>query len=165
MKKAQKDWKFYIGISCLVMSCILPLLGLIVPFLHLSLAVSSIIIGILTIGGPEILILLAVAFLGKETLTFIKQKVFAFFKRKKTIKPVSKFRYYFGLSILLASGIPLYLDAYFPHWLPDDKKIHYFVLVFSDLVFVSSFFILGDNFWEKFKNLFIYNDDQLTKKL
>ena len=155
--KIHKDWKYYVGLTCLILSVGLPLFGFTVPFLGLHPAFTAILIGFLTIGGPEVMILLAVLFLGKETLSYYKQKIYkCLFKRRK-YKPVSRFRYYFGLIIFFASPTPLYLNAYGEHLLPADEHLRHFILMGADLAFVLSFFILGGNFWEKFKSLFIWN--------
>jgi hypothetical protein len=64
----KKDWRFYTGIAALVLALVLPLLGLAVPLLGLPTAVSAVLIGGLVAGGPEVMLVLAAAFLGKETL-------------------------------------------------------------------------------------------------
>ena len=155
--KIHKDWRYYVGMTCLVLSLGLPLFGFAVPFLDLHAAFAAILIGFLTIGGPEVMILLAVLFLGKETLSYYKQKIYTCLFKRRKYKPVSKFRYYFGLVIFFASPTPLYLNAYGEHLLPADETFRHFILMGSDLAFVLSFFILGGNFWEKFKSLFIWN--------
>lgn len=141
----------------LCLSLILPLFGIVIPFLGLPVAWTTVIIGMLTIGGPEVMIALAVIFLGKETLAYLKQKFFKLFKRTKPWKPVSKLRYYLGLVIFLGSIIPLYLNAYWTEVLPSDETTRHMVLMAGDLAFVCSFFILGGNFWDKFKSLFIWD--------
>lgn len=110
----------------------------------------------LTIGGPELLVIFAVALLGKEVYNYYKEKAFRWFKSKRKPKPVSKVRYYIGLAIMIGSALPLYLDAYAPMIMPSDQSARYYVLVAADFVFVLSFFVLGGKFWEKFKKLFIW---------
>ena len=43
--------RFYLGLACLALSLILPLFGLLVARLPLSLAAKATIIGLLTVGG------------------------------------------------------------------------------------------------------------------
>ncbi len=155
--KIHKGWKYYIGMTCLIFSLGLPAFGFAIPFMGLQPTLAAILVGFLTIGGPEVMIFLAVLFLGKETLSYYKQKLYkCFFKRRK-YEPVSKFRYYFGLVIFFASPTPLYFNAYGAQFLPADEHLRHFILMGADLAFVLSFFILGGNFWEKFKSLFIWN--------
>ena len=60
--------RFTLGLAFLALSLILPLFGLLVARLPLSLAVKATIIALLTVGGPELLGILAVVCLGKENL-------------------------------------------------------------------------------------------------
>ena len=75
--------RFYLGLSCFVLSWILPLFGFLVARLDLPLGVRATIIGLLTVGGPEILGILAVVCLGKENLIVIKDKILAFLRLLK----------------------------------------------------------------------------------
>ncbi|QVL56708.1 MAG: transporter suffix domain-containing protein [Simkaniaceae bacterium] len=149
MKPLKKDWKYYLGMTFLILSFLIPAIGFIFPFLGLPTALAAALLGVFTVGIPEVMILLAVLLLGKETFNYYKNKIF---KRKYPPKPVSKFRYYFGLVIFLASPIPLYMNGYSPDLLPEGGR-HY-ILIAGDLAFVLSFFILGGGFWEKIKALF-----------
>ena len=121
------------------------------------MAAKAGIIAVLSIGGPEIMVILAVICLGKESITAIKNHIKGFFRLKRPPKPVSKWRYYFGLFVMFGSATPLYMSAYFPGALPKDDTLRFLVAVSGDLLFVLSFFILGANFWEKFKRLFVWN--------
>ena len=152
-----KDWKFYTGITFLILSLIFPLFGFFVPLLDLPTPIEVAIITALTVGGPELMIMFAAAFLGKETYIYIKGKVRAFFRRKKKSKSVGMTRYYIGLFIFLMSPTLLYFNAYWPEIMPQDATARYYLLVSGDLAFVLSFFIMGASFWEKFKRLFIWN--------
>lgn len=156
--KLQKNWKYYTGIICFILAFFLPLLGFLVPKLGLSPGANATIITILTVGGPEVMMILAAILVGKKTFQLIKAKIFSLFRRKAPLKPIGKTRYYIGLIVLIGSGIPLYLHGYFPNTLPYEigsTERLYLLLVF-DLIFVSSFIILGGQFWDKFKALFVY---------
>ena len=162
--KLTKDWKYYTGMSCMVCSLILPLMGFLVPLLDLPVPITAGIIGALAVGGPEIMILLGVLLLGKKTAQYYKEKFFAFFKRRPgPHKKVSKGRYYFGLVMLWGSVLPLYLAGFFPQTMPADEDVKYFILVGADLIFVLSFFVLGGDFWDKFKALFVW--EKTVKRL
>lgn len=148
-----KDWRFYGGMLALALSLILPLLALAVPLLGLSTAASAALIGGLVAGGPEVLILLAAALLGKETLHYFTQRI------KQTIwqaalMPASQTRYYIGLTIALVSILPFYLYGYFPNVMPAEGRLY--VLAGSDLSFIVSIFLMGGEFWEKLRRMFIW---------
>ncbi|NGX52504.1 MAG: hypothetical protein KR126chlam5_00804 [Candidatus Anoxychlamydiales bacterium] len=155
--KLKKDWKFYTGLVCLILSFFLPLLGFVVPFLKLPTTITVGVITFLTIGGPEAMILAGSVLLGKDGFRYYRNKMFLFFKRKSKPKPVSEIRYYTGLTIMVLSVIPLYLNAYFSEIMPQKEYTKNAILISADLIFVISFFILGGEFWEKYKRLFIWD--------
>jgi hypothetical protein len=154
----KKDWKFYTGVTFLILSCILPLIGLAIPFFDIHPVISVPVAGFLMLGGPEIMIIIAASFLGKNAYHYYRNKFLKFFKRKKPIKPhvISATRYYVGLSLFFGSLIPMYLNGYAPQIMPKNELGKYLFLVSADLVFVISFFVLGADFWEKYKSLFIW---------
>lgn len=153
----KKDWRYYFGLVFLIFSIILPLFSIAIPFLPIDIALKATFIAILSVGGPELMIVLAVLCLGKKYITYFKEKIYGFFRLKKIPKPVSKTRYYFGLFCFIFSVVPLYIAAYFPEILPHDELEKHLITATGDLVFVLSFFILGANFWEKFKRLFVWD--------
>lgn len=149
--------RFYLGLSCFVLSWILPLFGFLVARLDLPLAVKATIIGLLTVGGPEILGILAVVCLGKENLIVIKDKILAFLRLLKPSGPVSRWRYRLGLVMFLVPIMPSYIMAYMPQWLPDTSPQHLYVNLAADFLFLTSLFVLGGDFWDKLRALFVYD--------
>jgi len=151
----KKDGRFYAGLTALILACVMPLLALAVPFLDLSTGVAATVVGVLVAGAPEVLVLVAAALLGKETLHYFIDRAKRAVSSAVTLKPVSKPRYYVGLAIAVGSVLPLYLYGYFPETMPSGNARIY-ILVASDLSFIISVFILGGEFWEKFRGLFIW---------
>ena len=142
-----KDWKYYTGMTLLGLSFALPVAALaIVPMLELPTAIAAGIIGTATIGGPEVLTLAAIAFLGRDTFNFYKYKVLKLFKRTGPPKPVSKFRYYFGLSLFIGSAIPLYLKGLAPGIIPFDEGTQLNIVLVFELIGILSIFIVGGEF-------------------
>ena len=152
----KNNLRFYLGITCLALSWILPLFGILVARLDLPLAVKASSIGLLTVGGPEILAILAVVFLGKENLIVIKNKILALLKLIKPAGPVSPRRYRLGLVMFLLPIIPTYIMAYLPQWLPDSSPQRLYVNLAADFLFLTSLFVLGGDFWDKLRALFVY---------
>jgi hypothetical protein len=70
-------------------------------------------------------------------------------------RPVSKARYYVGLAIILLSWLPAYIYAYAPAAMPGGNTRIY-ILAAMDLAFVASVFLMGGEFWEKVRRIFIY---------
>ena len=75
-------WRFKIGIVLLVLSIIIPAIGipLTVSFLELSTTVMASLTGGMLLAG-EVLGLLAIAVMGKPGYNYIKNRFFLFFKK------------------------------------------------------------------------------------
>ena len=139
-------WVFF------VLSFVLPLAGLLVPFLGLHKATTVVVTGALLVGAPEVAIVVAVALWGKETFAYFMGRAKGLLRLVAPPERVSPARYRLGLVIIAASFLPSWVFAYAPHWLHDDSRIP--VLVAADLVFVASFFVLGGEFWARVRALF-----------
>ena len=153
----QPTLRLYLGLACLALSLILPLFGLLVARLTLTLAAKATIIGLLTVGGPELFGILAVVCLGKENLLRIKQKLMALLRRLRPPSPVNRTRYRLGLVMFLLPLIPTYVMAYAPQCLPDHSPLRLYVNLAADFVFLSGLFVLGGDFWDKLRALFVYD--------
>jgi len=129
----------------------------------LSSGFSALLVGLFVLGGPELMMILAAAFLGKKMILLCKKAFCKIFKKKAFIRTVSKFRHYFGIFLLFGSVIPLYLNAYLTDWLPTEGHLRHYILLGADVVFILSFFILGGDFWEDFKNLLRWKDPTKRK--
>ena len=149
--------RFYLGLISYVIAWILPLSGFLVARLNLSSGVKAAIIGLVTLGIPELLVILAVVCLGKENLIDIKEKLLALLKFIKPPGPVSRWRYRVGLVMFLLPLIPIYIMAYMPQWLPDHSPLRLYVNLAATLMFLSSLFVLGGDFWDKLRALFVYD--------
>jgi hypothetical protein len=149
--------RFYLGLVFFVLAWILPLFGILIAKMNLSLGTKATIIGLLTVGGPELLGLLAVLCLGKENLVNLKNKFLNWLKRLKPVAPVSRNRYRLGLIMFLLPLIPTYIMAYAPQWLPDHSPQRLYVNLAADFIFLGSLFVLGGDFWDKLRALFVYD--------
>ena len=65
--------------------------------------------------------------------------------------------------------IPTYMMAYVPQWLPDSSPQRLYVNLAADFLFLASLFVLGGDFWDKLRALFVYDaraqfEPRLTEK-
>jgi hypothetical protein len=138
-------WSHRAAIALLVLAVMLPIAGLLFPVFGLPSASSNLLVGLLIAGVPEMLCLMGVALLGRS----------GFPKRGAVPAPASRFRYYGGLAYCLLNGLPLGLYAYAPEWMPGGAA-KYIILAVADIGFVLSVLLMGGEFWEKFRRLFIW---------
>jgi hypothetical protein len=151
----KRDWRFYGGMTALALAVVLPLGAAVVPLLGLSVASSALLVGVLVAGGPEVLCIIAIALLGKDTFQYLAQRAKLALRRAVLDRPVSKTRYYSGLAVIMLSWLPAYIYAYFPAALPGGNARIY-ILAAMDLAFVASVFVMGGEFWEKVRRIFVY---------
>jgi hypothetical protein len=88
--KLNKNWRFYSGITALVLAAVAPLGSLLVPFLGLPTAWAVTVAAGCIAGLPEVLLLAAAALLGKETMHYFlaaaKNWFLGLFFRNETAK-------------------------------------------------------------------------------
>jgi hypothetical protein len=60
-----------------------------------------------------------------------------------------------ALRIILLSWLPAYIYAYTPAAMPGGS-MRIYILAAMDLAFVASVFLMGGEFWEKVRRIFIY---------
>ena len=148
---------FYTGATILVIGFLLPLLIPLVAYLDVSTEIRALISGILLIGGPEVFSLIAIAIMGKPGFIYIKSKVFALLKRALPTGEVSRLRYNIGLLLLIPHVIFAYLTFYAPHWIPGYDEYRINMNLSADFLLVITLFILGQEFWDKLRALFVYD--------
>lgn len=148
---------FYTGVTVLVVGFLLPLLIPFVAYLDVSTEIRAVISGILLIGGPEVFSVIAIAIMGKPGFIYIKSKVFAILKRALPTGEVSRLRYNIGLFLLLPHVIFAYITFYAPQWIPGYDEYRVNMNLTADFLLVITLFILGQDFWEKIRALFIYD--------
>lgn len=108
---------------------------------------------------PKLLIVTIIFLMGKSGFAYLKSLCFRYIVN--VIAPlapprqVSKRRYRIGLVMfvlpLIEAWLAPYLEAAFPEW-ADQRPIEWM----WDVMFVASFFVLGGDFWDKIRALFIY---------
>jgi len=94
--------------------------------------------------------------MGKDGFNYIKGKVLGFFKRHALPKEVSRTRYRIGLAMFLLPLFFGWLAPYVPDAIPG-YEVHRFAVNFAgDLLLLISLFVLGGDFWDKVRALFVY---------
>ena len=111
------------------------------------------------LGIPELAILLAIVIMGKAGFAYLKSKIGRLFKQFGPPDKVSNTRYTVGLIMFI---IPLFIGwilPYVEHLIPIYDQYHLWFNIPGDILLIASLFVLGGDFWEKLRSLFIYNHE------
>jgi len=146
--------RFILGSIIFISGFAIPLLIPLVVNSNLSNSWKTGLSGFLALGIPEIFMIIAVAIMGKAGLTFLKSKLFSFLKPLAPPDVVSTTRYRIGLFMFLLPLTAGWVTPYLAHFFPSLNSIPLYYFAVADVIFFASFFVLGGNFWDKFRNLF-----------
>ncbi|WP_426228629.1 transporter suffix domain-containing protein [Pararhizobium sp. DWP3-4] len=146
-------WRFKLGI---VLVCIAIAMWLCVPVAAWAGVPSTriaAITGVIFIVN-KVLLLLVIAVMGKAGFQELKRKIFGVF-RLSADTHISRARYNLGLVMfcipLISASLEPYIDALWPDLRPNMWQLQ----LLGDVMFLASFFVLGGNFWDKIRSLFI----------
>ena len=152
----QMRWRLRLGVIVFVIGFLSPLLIPLVTASELPTKWKAVISGCLAVGIPELFSIAAIAIMGKSGFNYIKERFFSFLKKYGPADRVSRTRYRIGLVMF---GLPIlfgWLAPYFPHIVPGYETHRFLVNLIGDMMFVSSLVVLGGDFWDKVRSLFIY---------
>ncbi len=148
-------WRLKLGVVLFGLSIVLPVLG--VPLLAamgLSAATVATVSGVL-LAGSEVLGIVAVAVMGKSGYAYIKNRVFGFLKQYGPPAEVGRTRYTIGL-VMFAVPIAFgWLSPYAADRVPGYLGNEFTYAIVGDLLLLASLFVLGGDFWDKVRALFI----------
>jgi hypothetical protein len=153
----QAGWRIKAGAALFGMSILLPVAGVpLVATLGLSTAMTASVSGTLLVGA-ELLGVAAVAVMGKSGFAFIKNRVFGFLKQYGPPQKVSRLRYNIGLVLFCVPLLFAWLSPYIVRWIPGLLSHPLPVAIGGDILILVSLLVLGGDFWDKIRSLFIHN--------
>lgn len=150
--------RFVIGTSVFVIGMLSPLFVPLVATSSLSTEWKTALSGALLLGVPEVLMLVAVAILGKPGYEEMKRKLVSFFRRHRPAKYVGPLRHRVGVAMFVLPVLVGWLDPYLALWIAEWAEYEPAFAVILDVCFVSSLFVLGGDFWDKLNALFVRTD-------
>jgi len=156
-QSAPTGWRFKLGLFFFVGGWICPLFIPLVSVLDLPDDTKTLLSGFLLIGAPEIFSVVSIIILGKSGFNYIKSKTFAFLKKAVPQAEVSRMRYRFGLFMLLLHVIYANLTFYAPDFILGYAEHSLTMNLIADFLFIVTLFVLGGDFWEKLRALFLYD--------
>ena len=150
-------WRIKLGAAIFGFSILLPVVGIpLVSGLGLSTTVTASVSGGLLVGA-EVLGIGAVAVMGKSGYAFIKNRVFGFLKQHGPPRKVSRGRYIIGLVIFCVPFMFGWLSLYISKWVPGLMSHPLSYALGGDILILASLLILGGDFWDKIRSLFIHD--------
>jgi len=149
-------WRFRLGLIIFVIGFSSPLLIPLVSASDLSTKWKAVLSGALAVGIPEVFSIVAIAIMGKSGFNYMKARIFGFLKKHGPPDVVSRTRYRIGLVMFALPILFGWLGPYVSHHIPGYEANRFIASAVGDLLFVSSLFVLGGDFWDKVRALFIY---------
>jgi hypothetical protein len=150
-------WRFKLGTALLGLSVILPLAGIpLVTALNLSAGVTTSVSAVLLVSA-EVMGVVSIAVMGKSGFALIKNRVFGFLKQYGPPDTVSRGRYTVGLVMFVIPILFGWISVYTVDYIPYLQENPIPFAIGGDLLFLTSIFVLGGDFWDKVRSLFIYN--------
>ena len=149
-------WRLKLGVVLFGLSIVLPVLGVpLVAAMGLSAGVVATVSGAL-LGGSEILGIVAVAVMGKSGFAFFKNRLLGILKQYGPPAEVGPVRYRIGLVMFAVPILLGWLTPYLADRVPGYVGNEFVFGVVGDLVLLTSLFVLGGDFWDKVRSLFIH---------
>jgi len=129
-----------------------------------SPAVKSAVSGFLLLGIPELAIFCAIGILGKAGFGYLKQRLFALLKRAAPADEVSPIRYRIGLVLFCLPLLTGWLAPYVSELIPHFGTYHVTIAIIGDGLLLLGLFLLGGDFWDKIRALFIHRAKALIPR-
>ena len=147
--------RLYFGGAIFVIGFLSPLLIPLVTTSALSTAWKATLSGLLLVGIPEIGMVIAAAVLGKPGFQYLKRGLFRAIKQIAPPDRVGGIRYSCGLVLF---SIPLlygFVSPYVANLQSDDAPSKLLLPATGDVMLLTSLFVLGGEFWDKLRALFV----------
>jgi len=150
-------WRLRLGLVIFISGFLSPLLIPLVTASRLSTQWKTVISGALAVGIPEIFSIVAIAVMGKSGFNYIKGRFFILINKYGPPEVVSRTRYRIGLVMFSLPLLFGWIGPYISHHVPGYETNRFIWSIIGDLLLVSSLFVLGGEFWDKVRALFIHD--------
>ena len=156
-------WRFRFGMIVFAVGFLSPLLIPVVAATDLSTKWKAVISGLLSVGIPELFSIVAIALMGKSGFNYLKTRIFIFLKRHAPPDMVSPTRYRIGLVMFVLPLLFGWFAPYLPDLVPGYELQSFWINIAGDLMLVCSLVVLGGDFWDKLRSLFIHSAKVLVR--
>jgi len=148
-------WRLHLGLIILIVGFLSPLSIPLVTASELAAKWKAIISGALAVGIPEVFSVVAIAVMGKAGFNYIKARIFGFLKKHGPPDRVSRTRYHIGLAMFTLPILFGWLAPYVSPYVPGYAAHRLSVSIIGDSILIVSLFVLGGDFWDKIRALFL----------
>lgn len=149
-------WRFKLGVTII---CLIPVVWLLVPLAAVADVPGS---KIAALTGAlfiinKVLLLLVITIMGKAGFQELKQHIYGFFSAMAPSAEleIGPMRHRIGLVMFCLPLISSFLEPYIDAIAPGLRPNNWILQMLGDALLIGSFFVLGGNFWEKLRALFI----------
>ena len=156
MSQIRSAWRFPTGVAILLLGFVAPATIPLVTATSLPAAWKTPLSGALAVGVPEVMMAIAAAVMGKQGFTELKVRLGGFFRRYGPPDTVGPARYRIGLVMFTLPLLLGWLGPYFHDHLPGFDSHAWWWHVGGDVVFLASLLVLGGDFWDKLRALFVH---------
>lgn len=143
-----------LGFAVFIASVTWPLLLPLMPLLGLSGSAIATFSGVMLVAA-EVMMIAGAAIAGKDGFALIKAKVFGFLRSFGPPQRVGPTRYRVGIAMFAAPLLFAWIAPYGAGALPVLAERPLVFAVAGDLLLIASLFVLGGDFWDKLRALFI----------
>jgi hypothetical protein len=155
-------WRRWVGVGLLVLHLVLPLLALIlVPLLGLPEGANAILFGVSVVGGPDVLLVVSIAVLGKDGVTELMTKLGSVVKKLTRWDSVTRQRYIAGLWVLVGSLVLPTVILVFWHDSIESTNGQpgwaFWVLLGSTFAFIGAVLSMGAPMWSRIQAIFTWD--------
>ena len=154
-QQQKSNWRFPVGVTIFVVGFFAPAAIPLVTASSLPVGWKTLISGALAVGVPEVMTLAAAAVMGKEGFAELKRRLGRFMRKYGPPDTVGPVRYRVGLVMFVAPILVGLLGPYLHHHLPGFDAHPLWWHLGGDIVLVTSLFVLGGDFWDKLRSLFV----------
>jgi hypothetical protein len=155
-EQPRAGWRVKVAFVIFVASLAWPVFIPVLPLMGVSGAKVAAISGTMLVIA-EIMLIAAAAIAGKQGFAYIKSRVFGFLKSYGPPKKVSRTRYNIGLVMFLTPLLFAFVSPYLGQYIPGLAEHSRAYAVTFDVLLVASLFVLGGDFWDKLRSLFVHD--------
>lgn len=148
-------WRIKTGFTIFIAGIVWPVVLPIMPLLGLSTEFIAAFTGVMLVAA-EVMMVIAAAIAGKDGFVYIKHRISGFIKAYGPPQVVSAVRYKIGLVVIALPLLYAFLSPYIGKYIPGMADYRMVYAVAGDILILIGLFLVGGDFWDKLRALFMH---------